>query len=147
MFTSLEENLYKQSSDISDNNMFSLAKKHQNQNTDHFKLLFNQSLCEQYNQNIDGSYINSEFINNKHCNFNRTKYDMNFWDNPHSKSLLNSCIPEIHNINTKNKISLHPSKTVFNCSPDNIDSHGKYASILPNCNVNNGLNTRYNNHT
>jgi len=144
---SLDSDLYKQSSDVSYQNMYNLAKKHQDQNNLQFQTLFNETLCNQYNSTMDGSYIPSQWINNKHCDFIRDKYNMSFWDEQHSTSLLNNCIPEKHIQNTKNKTSLYPTKPVFNCIPDSIESNGRYASVPQNCNVNNGLKTRYNNHT
>tara|TARA_Y100000389_G_scaffold205137_1_gene263876 strand:- start:3144 stop:3584 length:441 start_codon:yes stop_codon:yes gene_type:complete len=146
MFTSSFDNDYfLESSKVSCNNMLLLAKKHQDQNSHRFKNLFNQHLCEQYSSNFDGGRVPSQWINNKHCDFIRDKYDMSFWDKHHS--LLDSCIPQKHIENTKNKCSSNPIKPNMNCNPPSIQTNARYVSVDQKCNVNTGLETRYNNST
>lgn len=138
--------LYVEASKISCNNMLNLAKKHQDFNKLQYDLKFDNDACEKYNTQITGDYIKSQWINNKHCDYERDKYNMNWWDNQHSYSLLKSCIPEELLINTKNKSSKTPTKISYNCVSSTEESLGKFARFEPNCNNGMSVLDRYNNH-
>lgn len=130
---SFNSNEYITSSKISCNNMFALAKKHQDENSRVFNNMMLSSTCGY--RDGSGDIIPFEYINVKHCQYKRDPYDTEWMD-----KLYGFCVGEQFNQYTKMKNISQKGRKDGSCKPENFTNHVDYECQSLS------LKNRYNNH-
>ena len=126
-------NEYINSSKISCNNMYHLAKKHQDENNTIFNNVLLSSTCGY--RDGSGDIIPYEYVNKKHCNYKRNPYDTEWMD-----KLYGFCVGEQFNQHTKNKNISSKTTKLPTCIPSNFTNVIDYECQSLS------VQNRYNNH-